>query len=309
MRLRHLLLAVVATLATVELGYLLYANLQLESAIDEFADAADVRVEYDHAYTKYPGDAQLRGLRIASRRPDSWSLYLERAELSLHPTLPSMHWSGLLIVPSQIAHLQLGTHVLPLRVRGDLHLRNLRGLHGTSDGGHLHVRSIDSENRLAGGRALTADLIVTEAELSRTTPLLVRGEITARGDDAQLLWRGWEAERAHGLRAFEGDAWTMYTRLHVDSSLLALEGIYVNTLDGSVRGRYRYDGEQHGQFLIVSRAGGEFAVELRDGALFSERPDAVHWLEPGGVIGSQHVQALDSHHDLLDARADPALAR
>ncbi|HEX5659946.1 MAG TPA: hypothetical protein VFX59_22275 [Polyangiales bacterium] len=280
MRLRHLLLAVVATIATIELGYLVYANLQLESAFDEFAGAADVRVDYDQAYTKYPGDAQLRGLRIASRESDSWSLYLDRAELSLYPTLPSMHWSGVLIVPSQIAHLQLGTRVLPLRVRGDLRLRDLRGRQGSSDGGHLHLRSVDGERGKAA-EALTADLTITEAELSRTTPLRVRGEIIARGDDAQLLWSAWESERVHGLTAFAGEPWTMFAHLSVDPGLLALEGIYVRAVEGSVRGRYRYDGQQHGRFLVVPLAGDELDLELRDGALFRERPPGgVRWLEP-----------------------------
>lgn len=47
MRMRHLLLAVVATVATVELAYLVYANLQLESVVREVEEAAGVELEHD----------------------------------------------------------------------------------------------------------------------------------------------------------------------------------------------------------------------------------------------------------------------
>ncbi|HEX5659199.1 MAG TPA: hypothetical protein VFX59_18525, partial [Polyangiales bacterium] len=120
MRLRWILLILFASLASAELVYLVYANLQLESAIDRVAESADLDVAYESAYSRYPGDAQLRGVRVAGGTGSGWSLYLDRAEVSLHPTLPSALWAGTLLVPTQLARLQLGAHVLPVQLRGDL---------------------------------------------------------------------------------------------------------------------------------------------------------------------------------------------
>ncbi len=229
----------------------------------------------------------------ASPVRDGWSLYLDRVELSLHPTLPSAFWSGRMILPSQLAHLQLGTRVLPLHVRGDLRLNDLRSAEhgGSSDGGHLHVRSSELEEDGSLGRSLTAELTLDEAQLGSGVPFLAHGEISGRGDDVQLLWRAWSGAQVPGLSEFENEAWSIYAQWKIEHGSVDLSRIYVSTDAGSVRGRYHYDGLEHGSFLIAPRNGRELNLQLRDGELMRAEPGARRAVERGVRLSRSRIDA------------------
>lgn len=281
-RARRIALFAVVALLQAELIYLVYANLRVHQAIAALGIGTHTRIDYESAFSWYPGYVQVRNLQL---RPDALpyvSVELEQAELRLYPANWLLQWAATLEFPTQLVRATVDTELLIGTASGTLNFDDVRMAAESArvvDGRLRFVRGApDAPRQEPSG--LTAALEVDGGEISSLSGYDLRGDLVLTGANA------WRLGQRFGLRQLLAAVpsvrelpWSLRAELRAEPMRISARAITFQSGDVGARGSYVLAPYERGGAFLVNAGGRRVGLSLRGGVIELTENAEDGWLE------------------------------